>query len=310
MYSMMANLAHESIKGATREERMEARKAFAGILVTHSMMAGSLTLLGDPLRWIGGAYDWATGAQQPHDYENDARQWISDTFGPELGEVISRGLPHLAGIDIHSRVGLANLLEFPDLKSFDKKGYLGAIASMMTGASGEDAATMAGGMSKMWNGQIMDGLKDFVPRVIRDPMKAAALSDKGVTDSTGKTVLPASKISAASVAAQAAGFQPSQVTEFREGASPCRRPRPRTASAPHGTHPGLKADPEDREDAMDSIHAFNRGHPGEKITVEQLLQQKQAAAKSAKALTANPGSFGLKLNKGQSRDLQGTSLLC
>ena len=303
MYSMMANLAKASINGASSAERKEARIAFAGILATHAMMAGSLTLLGDPLRWIGGAYDFATGANAPHDYENDVRQWLSDAFGPEVGEVVARGLPHLAGIDIHRRVGLANLLEPPEMKSFDKKGVADAVMQAMTGASGEDAATMIGGMHKMLSGDVMGGIKDLVPRVFRDPMKASDLASKGVTDSNGKTIMSPDKISGADVARQAAGFQPSSVSEFREGRFAAQEAQTENKTRRTQLIQGwLKADPEDKDDAREAISEWNHGHPGEKITVQQLLQMKAAEAKAAK-LPA--GSFGLKMSKGAARDLRG-----
>jgi Large polyvalent protein associated domain 39 len=304
MYSMMANLARESINGATPADRREARKAFAGILATHTMMAGSLTLLGDPLRWIGGAYDFATGAQQPHDYENDVRQWMSDAFGPEVGEVMARGLPHLAGIDIHQRVGLSNLLEAPEMKSFDKKGVGDVLMQAMTGAAGEDAATMVGGVHKMLNGDLAGGLKDLVPRVLRDPMKAMSLNDKGVTDSTGKTIMKPEQLSGADIAAQAAGFQPSRVTEFREGRAAVQEAKTENSQRKTQlTKAWLQAeDPDDRADAKEAIDAWNHGHPGERITIQHLLQQKAAERKAANQPI---GSFGLKMSKGQTRDLAG-----
>ncbi len=297
MYSMMANLVRASINGASKQERREARRAFAGILATHAMMAGTLTLLGDPLRWIGGAYDWATGADRPHDYENDVRGWISDAFGPELGEVIARGVPHAAGIDIHRRVGLANLLEPPELKSFSSAGYAEAIAAAMTGAAGEDATTMAGGMSKILHGDITGGLKDLVPRIIRDPMKADALATQGVTDSKGKTILPADKLSTGDIAAQAVGFQPSRVSEFREGRFAVQEARQEATSARGKIMAAfVAATPDDRHDVLEQVQQFNHANPAERISYAQLLQAVQRQRKQASA-AARPGSFGLAMPK-------------
>jgi hypothetical protein len=193
MYSMMANLVKTSIDGASKQDRMEARKAFAAILATHALMAGSLTLIADPLRYVMGAYDYFTDADRPHDYQNDVRSWIADAFGPELGEIVSRGLPHAAGFDIHRRVGLANLLEVPELKEFSKKGFGEMLVAATTGAAGEDATQMAEGCTR-WSATETSGLvSGMVPRVVRDAMKASNLAEKGVTDSKGKTILPASK---------------------------------------------------------------------------------------------------------------------
>lgn len=291
MYSMMANLVKESIHGATKQERGEARKAFAGILATHAVMAGSLTLIGDPLRWIGGAYDFATGADKPHDYENDVRRWAESAFGPEMGEIITRGVPHAAGIDIHRRVGLANLLEPPELKSFDKKGFAEAVASAMTGAAGDDATTMAAGLGKMLHGDIMGGLQAIVPRVIRDPMKAYGLATSGVTDSKGKTILPASKISSGAVAAQAVGFQPSQVTEFREGRAAVQEAQ-QEASSERGKLMASMMQGGDHSEIIQRVRDFNQANPGQAITYSQLLQSQQRARKAAQQPV---GSFGLKL---------------
>lgn len=304
MYSVMANLVKASVHGASPGERMEARKAFAGILATHAMMAGTLTLLGDGLRWIGGAYDFATGADKPHDYENDVRRWMTGAFGPELGEIVARGLPHAVGVDIHRRVGLANLLEPPELNSFDKVGFAEAAASAMTGAAGEDATVMAGGLSKILHGDITGGLKDMVPRVIRDPMKAVALADKGVTDSRGKTLLPPSKISAGDIAAQAAGFQPARVSEFREGRNAVMEARDEAKT--QGTKlrsAWLAADPDDRAEIMTRIRQFNQANPGQAVTLTQLLQAKERQRKEAAQLQL--GTFGLTLPKGARSRLSG-----
>jgi hypothetical protein len=277
MYSVMSNLLRASIHNADKQERREAQKAFAGILATHALIAGSLTLIADPLRYVMGAYDWITGSDRPHDYQNDVRSWIASAFGPELGEIISRGLPHAAGFDIHRRVGLANLLEVPELKSFDAKGYMETLAAAMTGAAGEDATQIAAAMGKMVQGDIMGGLKGMVPRVIRDPMKAGlfggGLLNQGVTDSKGKTIYPASKLSAGDIAYQALGFQPSKVSEFRERHAAEQEYKAEIKSARSKAETAfVTAAPSDRRSAIEQVREYNRDHPNSPITYSQLLQ--------------------------------------
>lgn len=301
MYSVMANLVKASVHGATRDERMEARKAFAGILATHAMMAGVLTLIADPLRYVGGAYDFITGADKPHDYQTDVRGWMSDVFGKEAGELLARGAPHAAGIDIHARVGLGNLLEVPELKSFDKAGVMDMMAQAMTGAAGEDAATMAGGLSKMLHGDILGGLQAAVPRIVRDPLKAMGLADKGVTDSTGKTILPANKLSGGDVAAQTLGFQPARVSEFREGRFAVLQARDEAKSEKSKLSTAwLAADHTDRAGIMSDIRQFNMANPHERITVEQLMKSAQEQRVNARRSQA---TFGLTLPKKAAKDL-------
>lgn len=299
-YSMMAALAHEAMKGETPAGRSEARKAFAGILATHALTAGIIsgTFLGDGIRFGGGLYDWLSGDTKTRDHEADVRSVIASVFGPEVGELISRGLPHAVGIDVHRRIGLSNLLEPPELKSFDQKGVGEAVAQAMLGASGEDAATLAGGLSKIIQGDLDGGLKAGLPRFFRDILKAYDLGTKGLTDSTGKTILPAEKISGWDVARQAVGFQPSRVTEFREGRSAIMDRRDEGQQAHNQlTRQWIHAAPEDRADIMQHILRFNQVHPEAKITVGAMIQQAKKERKTASE--ANAASFGLALSKKQ-----------
>jgi hypothetical protein len=302
MYNVMGALLHQSMNGATKAEKREATKAFAGMLATHALMAGTLTLIADPLRYVMGAYDWITGAAKPHDYQNDVRSWIADAFGPEIGEVISRGLPHAAGFDIHRRVGLSNLLEIPELKSFDAKGWGEMVAAAMTGASGQDAVQMADGMHKLmpWNFDLMGALKGLAPRPVRDVGKAINLANKGVTDSKGKTILPPEKLSSADIAYQALGFQPSRVSEFREGRNAILEAREEQVSARSKVMTAFTtAAPSDRHSVIEQVREYNREHPQEPITYSQLLQGVKRQQEQAR----QPATFGVRVPKKATREM-------
>lgn len=290
MYGLMANLTRESMKGATPEARREAGRALAGVLATHAMAAGSLTLLGDPLRLFGGAYDFFFNDGHIHDYQNDLRGWLSDHFGPTAGELLARGLPHALGIDIHKRVGLDNLLELPDMGGFDAKSIGKAMATAMVPASAEDAAQMAGGVLKAVHGDLLGGLHDMVPRVVRDVMKAQTLATKGVTDGRGQTILPADKLPASAPYAQALGFQPAAVSEFHEGRAAALEQRQETTDArTQLTGRWLAAAGPERQNVMAEIGQWNAAHPEARITVDQLLRTQ---AQHARAVSA--GAFGLQ----------------
>lgn len=293
MYGVMANLAKASVHGADRDTRVEARKAFAGILATHAMMAGGLTLIADPLRYIWGAYDLIFGPAggKPHDYENDVRGFLSDTFGPELAEVMARGLPHLAGIDIHRRVGLGNLLEVPELKSFDMKGMGEMLATAVSGAAGEDAERLGLGAIKMLHGD-MGGLLDMVPRPVRDIGKAVKLDSQGVTDSKGRTILAPEQITPYDKTVQALGFQPSRVSEFREGRFAVQEAETEAKSDRDKLMTEWIQNPAERSDIMVKIREWSQDHRGMAITNDALLRRLQAEQKQARQPADR---FGLRL---------------
>ena len=293
MYGVIANLAHESLKNAPSAERREARKALAGILATHALMAGGLTIIADPLRLVGGIYDWMTGATHPHDYQNDVRNFLADTFGPEAGELISRGLPHALGIDLHHRVGLSNLLELPDLDSFDSKGLIKAVGTMAAGAAGQDAANMVQGATRLWHGD-MGGFQDLVPRVLRDPLKAVALADNGVMDSRGRQLATSDQVGTGGVLAQALGFTPSVASEAREGQAAVREAQQDAKEARGKLISAWVAAGPGRADVSTQIRQFNQANPAQPITMPQLVN---ALAAQARARQQQPGanSFGLRL---------------
>jgi hypothetical protein len=302
-YGVVANLMREAISKMPGEERREARKALAGYLAVHSMMAGVLTWVADPLRYVGGLYDWITGAEKPHDYQADLRGAMSDWMGPELAEIVARGLPHAAGIDVHNRTGFADLLAVPQLESYDSKGVMKMLAMGLTGAAGQDAASMVGGAGKIVRGDVMGGLRDLLPRIVRDPLQAYQMGTEGLKDTAGRTILAPEHISALDVARKAVGFQPSQVSEFREGRAAVRqREEEGKADRTKLTSAWLNAKPEDRPDMMTAIREHNANYPEARVTMADLLRQQAARRMQA----AHPGAFGLKLPRTHAQDVTAT----
>jgi hypothetical protein len=292
MYTTLANLAQESMRG---ENKAEARKAFALMLATHAAMAGVLGLpIADAIRYVGGAYDLLTGAAKPHNYENDLRQGIANVFGPELGELISRGLPHALGIDVHRRVSLSNLLEIPEMSSFDKSGAGEVLTGLMTGATGENLANAFAGFTKFLQGDIPGGAQAMIPRPLRDIMKASGLAEKGVTTQRGRVLVPPEKLGPGAITAQALGFQPAIASEARERSAAMQQAHDE-AEAEHKrlTDRYLAATPLERQDVWQEIMLYNQDprNLGTRITKQQLLIDQEQRRK----LAAQPGAMGLRL---------------
>ncbi|HWW19991.1 MAG TPA: hypothetical protein VNZ06_04235, partial [Steroidobacteraceae bacterium] len=125
-------------------------------------------------------------------------------------------------------------------------------------------------------------------------------SQQGVTDSTGKTILPPEAIGTGGVAAQALGFQPSVVTEFREGRNAALEAREEAQSARSSlVNRYLAATPIDRHAIQSEINQFNADpmHRGMAITVDQLLRDEASRRKQARE------PFGLKLPAKAARTL-------
>ena len=298
MYAMMGTLVKESMRAGTSAERWEARKSLAYLMGTHAMMAGVLGLpTTDAIRYLGGAWDLFHG-RAPHNYENSMRGAISSVFGKTAGELISRGLPHALGFDVHRRVALNNLLEMPELSNFGAKGIGEVLMHLLTGATGDNLTKAIEGATKLLQGDL-GGTRALIPRIVRDPMDAINLARKGVVDSKGHTILPPSKISYSDVGLRAVGFNPARVSETREGRAAVLEARQeQSAERSQLTTRWLEGSPADRAAAWQAIVAYNAANPHARITREQLLQQEKASKKSS-------ATFGLRLPKQSAAALMG-----
>lgn len=297
-YSLIAALVHQISYGAGKKE---AVKALAGILATHTLMAGVLGLpLNDALRWFGGALDIVHG-NKTRDRSVDVQNWISDLAGPTAGRVISHGVFEVAGMSLYRRIGTNNMLEMPDLDSLTTPDILKAAAAALTGASGEDAALLADGATKIINGNLKQGLIQMLPRAFHDPLKAIKLANEGGTTQSGKVYLPASKISAYDVGLQAIGIRPADVDTAQQGRRAIQQDKEEvTAERTRLMGNWLSAHPDDRAQAMTEIRQFSHTNPAFGITTGQLLQAQERQRKAAR-LPA--GAFGVQMTPAQMRTL-------
>jgi hypothetical protein len=184
-------------------------------------------------------------------------------------------------------------LNIPELKSFDKAGFKGMLADALLGAPGSAGSETLAGMTKLIHGD-MSGIADVLPRELRDLWKAKELAEQGVTSKQGAPGLPAGKLTARDIIYQAAGFRPSQVSEFQEGKGAVLEARDEARrSRADITQRWLHADPSERQHIWAEAIQWNAdpAHKGQKITRDQLVRDLHAQQKQAKT------PFGLRLPK-------------
>ena len=298
---LLANMMRDTFgSGIDPVARKEAALQLTGTVMMHSLMAGALTWYADPARYIGGAYDLLTG-NKPKDRTLEARAWLARSIGPTAGELLGAGLPHALGMDFQHRLGVNNMLNVPSLNGFTPKDWAEFAGHVALGAPGEDVGSIVTGFSKALQGDWLGGLKDALPRVLHDPVKAYDLARRGVVDTRGKQVLAPSKISPLDIAYQAVGIAPSSVSEARAGRQAILQARDAVTNTKQQLETRwLEAEPVDRAAVWSEIARYNASpevNLGSKITRDQLLRQLQDRSK------AKPGAFGLRLPKASERQL-------
>jgi hypothetical protein len=92
----------------------EARRFLVQHLAMTTVFAGTLGL---PFASVfASTYDrlkdWVAGDDQPSDIQASFRNGLADVFGKGVAEIIARGTPRAAGIDLSTRVGEQDILPF------------------------------------------------------------------------------------------------------------------------------------------------------------------------------------------------------
>lgn len=274
MVYTLARSAQQSLKGATPEERTQARKALAGLLTMHAMAAGVLglpmvTTLLSAASMLGGDDD------EPWDAKVALQNLLADTFGQKPAEVLSHGLSRLTPWDISGRVGLDKLI-FPDVQEGLEGQRLGE--SAMAAALGPVAAigiNALKGLQEMSEGRYQRGLETMAPSVLRGPLKALRYESEGVKDKSG--IVVQDEVGAAALLGQAAGFSPSSVRNAYEGkAAIVGHDRAlqarRSALVEQFAMAAMAKDDEGKAEAREAIQRFNEKNPGRRILPMQLAQ--------------------------------------
>lgn len=201
--------------GFDSKEKRAATKALVYSLGHTGLMAGAMGLPGY------SAIAWAIGAlfgddDDPLDVTAELRKFIGDEVTANL---IMRGAPTLAGVDISGKVGAGNMLSIMPFSQADlttKAGVIEAAGTLLGGAPVGMVARVADGLGQMLGGEWYKGIEQVLPKGLGDAAKAYRISTQGMSRRNGDVVLPADEVSAWEATVQALGIQPVQQSVVME----------------------------------------------------------------------------------------------
>jgi hypothetical protein len=207
-----AKLINEAFTGT---EKKAAIKALTYSLGHTALLAGAMGLPGySAIAWLIGAL--FGDDDEPLDVTQELRKWIGDETTANL---IMRGAPTLAGMDISGKVGAGNMLSIMPFSQADlttRAGVIEAAGTLLGGAPVGMAARVADGLGLMLGGNWYKGMEQILPKGLGDAAKAYRIATEGMTRRNGDIVLPASEVSAAEAIMQAIGIQPVQQSVIME----------------------------------------------------------------------------------------------
>ena len=272
-------LLGKTMQGAIAGDR-EAAKQFIGLMATHALVAGALGVPGmEPIKVALMASNvlGITGFTWD-DFELAVRAKSAELLGMKGGEVFSKGMYRLAGVEVSSRLGMDNLATQPggirdpqkidDIYAYLAKTMFGASASYIM-----DQAKMAQALQK---GDLAKAAELFVPfKGISDVIKAGSGQNPRL-DAKGREIGQA--YTPYETVLRAVGFQPSSEAEnFAKRAGVATQTKKQTQARTAMIDGWVNAKGGGKDAQLRAIHEWNKTAPhGTEIVMKDLLRAQQS----------------------------------
>ena len=160
------------------------------------------------------------------------------------------------------------------LKTDSDASTLGSLAETFGGAWLNVAENFFDSGKSILNGDVMKGIQQASPHILRDLVKAGLMSQNGLMNNAGQHIIPADQVSGPELFAQSLGFRPEHLAEVQD-----RNNAERAALADvQGTRKSLiqkyvsTTEPSERQAVWNKVKEFNQAHPGFALTYSTLHQ--------------------------------------
>jgi hypothetical protein len=139
------------------------------------------------------------------DYERKARRLLDQNLGKSWGEKIMNGFSRALGVDLSSRLSLADMMLFSEPKSNKREDILAYLAGLAIGAPGGMAMDWLDAIHLAGDGEFVKAITKLIPaKIVDDTLKGV----KGRTDPGVDTPLDTKE-----AMLQAFGFRSARVAE-------------------------------------------------------------------------------------------------
>jgi len=276
-------------------ERKEALKTLKYLTFAAGMSAGAMGL-----PFIGTAFLLANAFMDDDDDRGDAetrfRNLMHDTFGKEMGTVLSKGLPAMFGADLSQRIGLGDIATpFPMARFDGAKTGRDATSELLlnlVGPAGGLASQLYDGTTRIANGDLMKGLEKLSPKVIADLGRGARYATEGMTDSKGEKI--PNDIGGWEVFLRSFGVQSTTESNYYEGTKAIQGIRSAQNSRKDRISAAFKNGLQDGDmaKARELIAEWNADHPGDPIRPKDELAWRKQVTRSEK----QRGDSGVKVD--------------
>lgn len=265
-------------KGQSPEIRREARARFVGTMGMAGIFSGVTGLWGfSTVAAIVNAVVNGMGDEdeekEPFDFELEFANWAVETFGDNIGTMITRGIGNAAGVDIASRVKLDDMWFRDGRKNQDEAE---ALQGMIIELLGPTVGLMvnAAEAAKLWNeGHGDRAIETIAPALIKQPLVAARYEREGARTLQGEVMKE--EFTPFQLAMQSIGLRPADLAELQfynitvKGQEQEILKKRQNLMNLYGLA-FMSNDDEAMETALDKIDRFNDNYPDVRIPMSSI----------------------------------------
>lgn len=285
MYQLIGMNIGKALRNAEPGERAEALKTLAGIAGTHMAMAGALGLPTEPFKYLilGANAAGLTGLTW-FDVENKIREGAAGTFGKTFGEVLTRGIPRLANLDL-ARMGLDSVTSFGEPRSQKEADVKTWLFDSLAGPVVSLGGDWIKGIQSAGNGDFAKAAEKLIPiKAASDAIRAYRQTTEGKKSISGRETMSA--YSPSEAALRVLGFGNAREAEigakrsaYYAGSQRLKEERGDLVKA------WTEAKPADKVKAFAAITAWNKDVPKDtQIKMKELTDKLKRDEKTKKGL--------------------------
>ena len=192
MTFFLAHNAYNMFKGLTPTERREARARFVGTMGMAGIFSGVTGLWGfSTVAAVINAVFNGLGDddEEPFDFELEFMRWSTETFGKNLGTLLTRGVGNAAGIDLASRTKLDEMWFRDSRKNQDEVQALQTFLVDLLGPTVGLTVNVAQAAKLLNEGHADRAIEMLAPAFIKNPLVAARYANEGVNTLRGDPLM-------------------------------------------------------------------------------------------------------------------------
>jgi hypothetical protein len=192
MTFFLAHNAYNMFKGMSPTDRREARARFVGTMGMAGIFSGVTGLWGfSTVASIVNAVFNGLGDddEEPFDFEMEFMRWTTETFGKNIGTMLTRGVGNAAGIDLASRVKLDAMWFRDGRKNQDEVEALQTFLVDLLGPTVGLTVNVAQAAKLLNEGHADRALEMISPAFVKNPLVAARYASEGVNTLRGDPLM-------------------------------------------------------------------------------------------------------------------------